>query len=198
MGLRSKLDSGLPPKEILSRAVVRPLKLLTFSPIVGLMALYCAIVYGILYLLYTTFTFVFEEHYGFSTANVGLTYIASGIGMFIGLFVIGGTSDRLLQNIARKHGGEMKPEYRLIPLMWTGWLAPIGLFIYGWTAQYHEQWAVPLFGTLLFGIGIIGALVCIQVSHMTSTSSCMFVDVDGGIAIPDRRLHGLRRLGFGS
>jgi hypothetical protein len=43
--------------------------------------------------------------------------------------------------------------------MATGRLSPIGLFIYGWTAQ----WAVPLFGTLLFGIGILGALICIQV-----------------------------------
>ena len=46
--------------------------------------------------------------------------------------------------------------------MYTGWLVPVGLFIYGWTVQYREQWAVPLFGTLLFGIGIISALICIQ------------------------------------
>lgn len=126
------------------------------------MALYVAFVYGILYLLYTTFTFVFQQYYGFSDGNVGLTYIASGIGMFIGLFLIGGSSDRILKRLAAKHGGELKPEYRLIPLMFTAWTIPVGLFIYGWTAQYNEQWAVPLFGTLLFGIGMIAALICVQ------------------------------------
>ncbi|KAI7125425.1 MFS general substrate transporter [Hortaea werneckii] len=160
--LRSKLDDGLPNKTRFSRAMVRPFKMLLFSPIVGLMALYVAFVYGILYLLYTTFTFVFQRYYGFSDGNVGLTYIASGIGMFIGLFLIGGSSDRILKRLAAKHGGELKPEYRLIPLMFTAWTIPVGLFIYGWTAEYHEQWAVPLLGTLLFGVGIIAALICVQ------------------------------------
>lgn len=85
--LRSALDNGLSSKERLTRAMVRPFKMLFLSPIVGLMAVYAAFVYGILYLLYTTFTFVFEQYYGFSSSNVGLTYLGSGIGMFIGLFV---------------------------------------------------------------------------------------------------------------
>lgn len=159
--LQSRLHDGLDTQERVARAVVRPLKLLLLNPIVLLMSLYCAVVYGILYLLYTTFTFVFEQSYGFSSGTVGLTYIASGIGMFIGLFIIGGSSDRLLQRMAAKYGGEMKPEYRLLPLLYTGWLAPVGwvgrllgvaieltsddrLFIYGWTIEYHEQWWVDV------------------------------------------------------
>jgi hypothetical protein len=109
-GLRSKLDDGLSTRTRVARAIVRPLKMLLFSPMILLMALYYAVVYGILYLLYTTFTFVFEQEYHFSPSNVGLTYIASGIGMFIGLFIIGGSSDRLLKKLAAKHGGELKPE----------------------------------------------------------------------------------------
>jgi MFS family permease len=161
--LRSKLDDGLTRKRRIQRAIVRPIKMLLFSSIVSLMAIYCAVVYGVLYLLYTTYTFVFQEIYGFSTGTVGLVYIGSGVGMLLGLFIIGGSSDRLLKRQAAKHDGELKPEYRLLPLMATCWLIPIGLFIYGWTVQYHEQWAVPLFGTLLFGVGIIAVLICIQV-----------------------------------
>lgn len=166
--LRSAQDSGLTDKERIRRAMIRPFKMLLLSPIILLMSIYAAFVYGILYLLYTTFTFVFMEYYGFSSSNVGLTYIGSGIGMFLGMFLIGGMSDRLLKSQAKKHGGEMKPEYRLLPLMYTGWLCPVGLFIYGWTAAYHIQWAVPLFGTLVFGIGIISALVCISVRLFSS------------------------------
>lgn len=170
--LRSAQNPGLSNKDRILRALVRPFKMLFLSPIVFLMSLYAAFVYGILYLLYTTFTFVFMEYYGFSSSNVGLTYLGSGIGMFLGLFLIGGASDRLLKSKAKKHDGELKPEYRLLPLLYTGWLCPVGLFIYGWTAAHHIQWAVPLFGTLLFGIGIISALVCISVSSLLVLHAC--------------------------
>jgi hypothetical protein len=32
----------------------------------------------------------------------------------------------------------------------------------GWTAQYHYQWAIPLFGTLLIGIGMIACFMAIN------------------------------------
>lgn len=136
--------------------------MLLFSPIVFLTSLYVAVVYGILYLLFTTYTVVFEELYSFSSANVGLSYIATGIGMFMGLILVGASSDRILKRLAARNSGGMKPEYRLPPLVFLGVLMPIGLFIYGWTAQHRIQWAVPMFGTLLFGIGLIACMICIQ------------------------------------
>jgi len=158
--LRSKLDTGLTPKELLVRSLIRPSKMLVFSPIVAAMSIYMALIYGIMYLLFTTFTFVFEGQYGFSSGNVGLTYIALGIGMFVGLGVMGVGSDKIIK-AAQARGETLKPELR-IPLRLTmpGSIAiPIGLFIYGWTAQYHIQWAVPLFGTLLVGFGLIALFV---------------------------------------
>lgn len=119
--------------------------------------------YAILYLLFTTFTFVFEEQYGFSSGTVGLVYIATGIGMLLGLAGLGATSDKLMQRLANKHnGGVLKPEYRLPILIYAGPTIPIGLFIYGWAAQYHVQWAVPLLGTLFVGVGLIAAFMCIN------------------------------------
>ena len=135
--LVSKLDLGITPKELWKRSLLRPLKLMFLSIICGLMSLYMAIVYGILYLLFTTFTFVFEENYGFSQSIVGLVYIGLGIGMLVGLAILGSTSDRLMQYLAKKHNdGKIKPEYRLPMLMYFGWTVPLGLFLYGWTAQY--------------------------------------------------------------
>lgn len=160
--LRSKLDNGLSPRDLFIRAIIRPTKMLLFSPIVALMSTFMAIVYGVLYLLFTTFTFVFTEKYGFSQDNVGLVYIGIGAGMLIGLLALGLTSDRLLRHLTTKHGGEMKPEYRLPPLIFAGLFTPIGLFLYGWTAQNNVQWAVPLLGTLFVGIGILAAFMCIQ------------------------------------
>jgi multidrug resistance protein len=78
--LRSVLTKQIPPREVFTRAIARPMKMLFLSPIVGLMSLYIAINYGILYLFFTTITFVFEGTYGFSSGAVGLSYIGVGIG----------------------------------------------------------------------------------------------------------------------
>ena len=116
-----------------------------------------------MYLLFTTFTFVFQENYGFSTSIVGLVYIGLGIGMLLGLLGLGASSDPIMRKLAAKHSdGKLKPEYRLPLLMYTGATIPVGLFIYGWTAQYQVQWAVPLFGTALVGVGLIAAFMCIN------------------------------------
>lgn len=137
--LRSKMDDGLVPKQLFRNAIVRPTKLLFLSPICSLMSLYIAIVYGTLYLLFTTFTFVFEENYGFSESTVGLVYLGIGIGMMFGLAFLMWSSDRTLKRMAAKNNGEYKPEFRLPPLMYTAWVLPAGLFIYGWTVQYHVR-----------------------------------------------------------
>lgn len=82
--------------------------------------------------------------------------------MFIGLMVTGSTSDRISKRLTAANNGKAKPEFRLPPLIMLGISMPIGLFIYGWTAQKHVQWAVPMLGTLFFGIGLISCLICIQ------------------------------------
>lgn len=134
--LRSIMDNGLGPKQLFSRAITRPSKLLTMSPICFLMSLYIAIVYGTLYILFTTFTFVFEESYGFSESTVGLVYVGTGIGMFIALMFLLWGSDRFAKRLALKNNCEIKPEFRLPPLMYMAPTLPIGLLIYGWTVEY--------------------------------------------------------------
>ncbi|KAL0257856.1 hypothetical protein SLS55_007022 [Diplodia seriata] len=161
--LCSKLDMGVPQRQLLLRAVLRPTKMLFLSPIVGLMSLYVAVVYGILYLLFTTFTFVFEGRYGFSSGTVGLTYIGIGVGMILGLALVGKLSDATLRK-AKASGAAVRPEHRL-PFMLTGPPAaciPAGLFIYGWTTEYREHWAIALFGTMLIGFGLLACMMCVQ------------------------------------
>ncbi|CZR53517.1 related to multidrug resistant protein [Phialocephala subalpina] len=152
--LRSKLDRGMTPKRLFERSITLPLRMLLFSPIVILFSLYMAIVYGYLYLLFTTITGVFEGSYGFSASIVGLSYLGIGIGMLSGLVLFGIASKKTVERVEAKKG-ELTPEQRL-PIMIPGALfIPIGLFIYGWTAQYHVFWIVPIIGTGLVGFGLI-------------------------------------------
>ncbi|KAK5459864.1 hypothetical protein LTS15_003993 [Exophiala xenobiotica] len=151
--LRSALQSPKTPRELFLLSIVRPLKMLCFSPIVFGVSLYIAVTYGYLYLLFTTVTFVFEDQYNISSSNVGLVYLGIGLGQLTGLSIFGYYSDKLLRKWAK--GGELKPELRL-PLLWPGaFLIPTGLFIYGWSAEYKVHWIVPLIGTFIFGAGMI-------------------------------------------
>ncbi len=82
-------------------SIFRPLKLIAFSPIVLLLSIYLAVLYGYLYLLFTTFPRVFEAQYGFSSQTVGLTYIGIGVGALIGLAATGMVSDKLVAQLTQ-------------------------------------------------------------------------------------------------
>lgn len=93
------------------------------------------------------------SRYGLSRGNVGLTYLGFGIGNIVGNVTLGALSDKLVKAMAGK--GEMKPEYRLPPLIPGSLLVPVGLFLYGWTLEYNVHFMVPLVGTFLVGVGTI-------------------------------------------
>jgi multidrug resistance protein len=159
---KSKLAKDIPPREIFIRAISRPMKMLFLSPIVGLMSLYIAINYGILYLFFTTITFVFERKYHFSSGSVGLSYIGVGIGMIVGMAILGVVSDRIIKQQLAK--GNVKPEHRL-PLQLTlpGAIGlPIGVFVYGWTTYFGIHWIVPIIATAFIGLGNLTAMMTIQ------------------------------------
>lgn len=169
--LRSALETGKGPKELFKLAIVRPSKMLIFSPIVFLLSFYMAIVYGYLYLIFTAMPQVFEGQYGFSTGHVGLTYLGIGIGSIIGLFIAGGSSDRTVKYLTKKNGGEPKPEYRLPVMIFASFFVPIGLFIFGWTAEKNYHWFLPILGTSFLGLGMICAFVSTpsrQLRHLTN------------------------------
>ncbi|CAM1509306.1 Fc.00g030450.m01.CDS01 [Cosmosporella sp. VM-42] len=161
--LRSALDTGRTTKELFNLAIVRPSKMLLFSPIVFLLSLYMAIIYGYLYLLFTAMPAIFEGQYGFSTGSVGLSYLGIGVGSMIGLFIAAGTSDRTVTYLTKKNGGERKPEYRLPVIILASFFVPLGLFLFGWTAEKNDHWILPIIGTSFLGLGMICAFMAISV-----------------------------------
>lgn len=49
----------------------------------------------------------------------------------------------------------MKLEHRLLPLVIGAFLVPIGLIWYGWSAQHHMHWMMPIVGTGFIGVGTL-------------------------------------------
>ncbi|KAK0392943.1 hypothetical protein NLU13_2437 [Sarocladium strictum] len=157
-------DRTLTRKENFKVAIVRPLVLLCTALPITIFSMYLAVVYGVLYLLFSTFTFVYRQQYGFSQGVIGLSYLPTGIGMFIGVMVFGAVTDMLVKKQQSKKA-DIKPEDRLP--VWltlpTGLLVPASLFWYGWTVENNTHWAVPMVATGFFAFGLIGVMMCIQV-----------------------------------
>lgn len=136
--------------------------MLARSPIVIILSLYMSIAYSYMYLLFTTFTNVFEVTYGLNTGEAGLAYLGIGIGFCIGQFSVGVFTNKYLKR-QRDKNGVAKPEDRLPPLIVGSVLLPIGLFWYGWAAEAHTHWIVPIIGTSFCGIGILYVFLPVQI-----------------------------------
>ncbi|KAM7221961.1 bicyclomycin resistance protein [Rhypophila decipiens] len=152
--LRSKLDAGLSKFDYFKRSIVRPLRMLAKSPICIIYALYVSIIYGYLYLLFTSISEVFMNNYFFDDSVVGLVFLGLGVGSLAGLVYFTMTNDRIVRAKSIENGGPgYKPEDRLAPLPIGAILLPTGFFIYGWTAQYRVHWIIPIMSHALIGFG---------------------------------------------
>lgn len=167
---RSKYDRGETPAQMFWMAQKRPFKLLFLSPIVFLMALFAAVSYGYLYLMFTTISAIFIKNYGWSQGASGLSYIGFGVGSIIGITIAGRVANYIAQSHSAK--GCFTPESRLLPMLVGSWLLPIGLFMYGWSAQMHTHWIVPILGTAFFGAGLMAVFVSTYFIGNVSATHC--------------------------
>ncbi|KAH7140990.1 polyamine transporter 3 [Dactylonectria macrodidyma] len=166
---QSQLPSLGNPRRNIHKALIRPLLLLLRAPVVTVSAIYIAIVYGIMNLLITTFSFVYLDTYGFGEAESGLAFLPGGLGMVIGVLLFGQLTDLVV--LRHMVGGTTyKPEARLVPLLTipSGLALPIGLLLYGWAAAGHIHWIVPMIGVSIFTIGMMGITACLQ-SYLLDT-----------------------------
>jgi hypothetical protein len=123
------------PMHIILNGILRPLKMLFLSPILFLLSLYMSVVYGLLYLLFTTITQVFIETYHWQPELCGLAYIGLGIGFFGGLIVVSKISDPTVVRMTKANGGVFEPEMRLPACIFFACFVPISFFWYGWAVD---------------------------------------------------------------
>ncbi|PGH17240.1 hypothetical protein AJ80_04882 [Polytolypa hystricis UAMH7299] len=161
--LRSRFDEKGGALRALWHAVQRPTKMLLFSPIVWSLSIYCAFVWGLLILLFTTLPAVYSGQYGFSPSISGLTYIGMGVGMGVGAVGFGLLSDRVMKSRFGDQPAEWKPEGRLLLMAWFSIVLPVGFFWYGWSAAYSAPWILPVLGTTFIGVGALFIMMPVQV-----------------------------------
>lgn len=149
-------ETSLSINEIVEKNIARPLVMLFTEPILFLITLYNAFIYGLLYLFLTAVPLIFQGRYGWATGEAELPYIS----MFIGI-LIGGLISIIMENgyakAMERNNGKPVPEARLPPMMVGGFFFAVGLFWLGWTGDYpdHIHWIVPTIGTAPIGAGLI-------------------------------------------
>ena len=139
---------------VMRRVLLRVVVFLTTQPIVQFLALYMALIYGIIYLILSTYPLVWTNIYHESTGIGGLNYISLLVGSTIGAQTGGLMIDFVYSRLkARTVDGKGLPEFRVPVLFISTIFISGGLFMYGWSAQKHTHWIVPNIGIAIFGVG---------------------------------------------
>jgi DHA1 family multidrug resistance protein-like MFS transporter len=142
-------------RELVEKNFSRPLRMLVTEPIVLLLSIYMAFIYGLLYLFLTAYPLVFQGVHHMNSGVGGLPYFGIIVGeLFAGVFILiraPGYNKKLAAN-----GGWPIPEWRCPEIIAGGVSFSLGLFWFGWTG-YKESihWAVPTVSGLLLGFGIM-------------------------------------------
>ncbi|EEQ28785.1 multidrug resistant protein [Microsporum canis CBS 113480] len=147
------LDSR-PMGEKLRIFMIRPFQLLFMEPIVFFLSIYMSILYGLLYMFFIAYPIVYEEGKGYTSGITGLMFIPLAIGVVASAFFAPAVNKHYLTLVA-KHNGKPPAETRLIPMMISCWLVPIGIFIFAWTSYPNIHWFGPAIGGLPVGFGFI-------------------------------------------
>ncbi|CZR60891.1 related to FLR1-Putative H+ antiporter regulated by yAP-1 and involved in multidrug resistance [Phialocephala subalpina] len=140
-------------KDIVMMTLVKPFSLTFTEPILFLLNLYIALIYGLLYVWFESFAIVFEGIYGFNLGEEGLSFV----GILVGGFVVMPLFFYYLWKVQEpqfNENGEIKPEKRLPPAFVGASVSiPICLFWFGWTSRTSVHWIVPIIGSSFFTIG---------------------------------------------
>lgn len=134
--------------------LLRPFQLLFLEPIVLFVSLYMSVLYGLLYMFFVAYPIIYQEGKGYSASKTGLMFIPLAVGVLLSAACAPFVNKHYM-SLVEKHNGKPPAEARLIPMMFSCWFIPIGLFIFAWTSYPTVSWAGPAMGGLSVGFGFI-------------------------------------------
>jgi MFS transporter, DHA1 family, multidrug resistance protein len=142
-------------RELLERNFSRPLRMLVSEPIVLLLSIYMAFIYGLLYLFLTAYPLVFQGKYHMTPGIGGLPFF----GMICGQLAAGALMILRQPSYRRKlaaNGNIPIPEWRCPEIIAGGVSFVGGLFWLGWSGYNGKtHWIVPTLSGLMSGFGLM-------------------------------------------
>jgi hypothetical protein len=136
-------------------ALTRPWVLLFREPIVLLLSIYMAIIYGTLYMLFGAFPIVFQQGRGWSQGIGGLAFVGVAVGMIAAVIYSILDNKRYNRVIEASDSGIAPPEARLPPAIVGSVVMPVGLFWFAWTNSPSIHWIVSIMAGAPFGFGMV-------------------------------------------
>jgi multidrug resistance protein len=136
-------------------ALIRPWLLLFLEPIVLLLSIYMAVVYGTLYMLFGAFPIVYQQGRGWSQGIGGLAFLGVAVGMIAATIYSIWDNKRYNKAIQASPSGVAAPEARLPPALLGSVIMPIGLFWFAWTNGPNIHWIVSIIASVPFGFSMV-------------------------------------------
>ncbi|ORX38301.1 hypothetical protein BD324DRAFT_655675 [Kockovaella imperatae] len=144
----------------LNNILFKPFVMLVQEPMLMAVTLYMSFVYGIVYLLFEAYPFVFIINHGFNTGENGLCFLGFFGGGFLAVvFFMTVIEPRYQRHAARMAPQPPKPEKRLEMSILSAWALVIALFWFGWTSYASIHWISPVLAGGLIGVGVLGMFV---------------------------------------
>jgi DHA1 family multidrug resistance protein-like MFS transporter len=142
-------------KELITKNFSRPIRLLVTEPIVLLLSIYMAFIYGLLYLFLTAYPIVFQQIHGMNGGVGGLPYFGMIAGQLLAGLYVALSQPSYVRKLNANNGVPI-PEWRLPPVIIGGAAFAGGLFWFGWSGYRADiHWIVPTLSGLLTGFGLL-------------------------------------------
>ncbi|KAF2223014.1 major facilitator superfamily domain-containing protein [Elsinoe ampelina] len=156
---------------VFGTALSRPWILLFKEPIVLLLTIYMAIIYGVLYMLFSAFPIVYQQQRGWSQGIGGLAFLGVAVGMVFAVAYSIWDNKRYVR-INHAHNGFAPPEARLPPTMIGAISVVIGLFWFAWTNSPSVHYMASISAGVPFGFGMV--LVFLSIMNYLIDSYVIF------------------------
>jgi len=139
---------------IVQKYLLRPFAMLVSEPILLVVTLYMALIYGILYLFFEAYPIAFQEERGWNAGVGALPFLGILVGVVLaGIFITVTTKTRFARKL--KEEGHVVPEERLLPMIAGGAIFPAGMFWFAWTSNPNITWVPQVLAGIPIGMGIL-------------------------------------------
>ena len=153
---------GLSATTIAYEAGIKPFEIMFKDPAVLFTNVYTALTYGIYYSFFEVFALVYGPIYGFNIGETGVVFTCIVVGCVLAMAIYFSYVHWILIPDIMKNGLRAQ-EWRLRPALIMVFGLPIGLFLFGWTANAHVHWIASVIGITIFACTVYIVLQCIFV-----------------------------------
>nr|QOV03405.1 SpoF [Hypomontagnella monticulosa] len=163
------------------QSLMRPFILLWTQPIIQVLAIFTGYQFGLNHLTITTFQSLWRDVYQQDMLGASWNYIFIAVGFVFGSQATGMLNDRIYKRLDKKNS-RSNPELRTYMMLPASLLVPLGLLLYGWSAERHMHWLIPDVGVCIYATGLIMSYQCTQAyiidcytSHAASSMSALMI-----------------------